>query len=228
MQYEIIGDNLQMVRLQIRPGERVFAEAGTMVNMSGSMQLQTTVQGGLLSGLKRMVSGESFFMTGFSPEGGEGYVSFAGSVPGKIFPVRLTGTDFIAQKEAFLCAEDGVCLDIAFTKKIRAGLFGGEGFVLQRLSGTGMAFLHCCGDILETTLAPGEVMKVETGLVVGFEASVTYSIALAGGVRTVFFGGEGLFLTTLTGPGRVVVQSMDPAKLAASLVPFLPKPTSER
>jgi uncharacterized protein (TIGR00266 family) len=224
MQYEIIGDNLQMVRLQLRPGEKAFAEAGTMVNMSGSIQMQTTVQGGIFSGVKRMISGESFFMTGFTPEGGEGYVSFAGSVPGKIFSVRLSGSEFIAQKDAFLCAEDGVSLDIAFTKKIRAGLFGGEGFVLQRLSGNGMAFLHCCGDILETTLAPGEVMKVETGLVVGFDASVAYSIAVAGGVRTVFFGGEGLFLTTLTGPGRVVVQSMDLAKLAASLGPHLTKP----
>jgi len=224
MRHEIIGDNLQMVTLHLAAQESVYAEAGAMVNMSGNIVMTTNMKGGLLKGLKRMVTGESFFMTEFSPEGAEGFVSFAGNVPGKIFPISLNNSDFIAQKDAFLCSEQGVDLDVAFTKKIRSGFFGGEGFVLQRLNGTGNVFLHCCGDIVEMTLKPGEVVKVETGLVVGFDSSVEYSIALAGGVKTVFFGGEGLFLTTLKGPGRVILQSMDVAKLAASLIPYLPRP----
>ncbi|RXE57368.1 hypothetical protein ABH15_04585 [Methanoculleus taiwanensis] len=224
MRYEITGDNLQMVTLHLGAGESIYAEAGAMVNMSGNMQLTTNMKGGLFKGLKRMVSGESLFVTEFTPQGGEGYVSFAGNIPGKIFPITLKEGEFLAQKDAFLCSEHGIDLDIAFTKKLRSGFFGGEGFVLQRLSGTGSAFLHCCGDVIEMTLAPGEVVKVETGLVVGFEKTVDYSIAMAGGVSTVLFGGEGLFLTTLTGPGKVILQSMDLAKLAAALVPYLPRP----
>ncbi|MCK8519148.1 TIGR00266 family protein [Methanoculleus sp. 7T] len=226
MHYEITGDNLQMVTLRLAEGESAYAEAGAMVNMSGNIRMTTNMKGGLLGGLKRMMTGESLFMTEFTPNGGEGFVSFAGNVPGKIFTLNLAGGEFIAQKDAFLCSEQGINLDIAFTKKLRSGAFGGEGFILQRLSGSGTAFLHCCGDIMEMTLAPGEVVKVETGLVVGFESTVDYSIALAGGVKTVFFGGEGLFLTTLTGPGRVVLQSMDVAKLASALTPYLPTQNS--
>lgn len=225
MKYSITGDNLQLVTVRISPDETILAEAGSMVNMSGNMTITTQATGGVLKGLKRMVSGESFFMTLFKPQGEEGFVSFAGNVPGKIFVRELSATsgDFIAQKDSYLCATEGVDLDIAFTKKIRAGLFGGEGFILQKISGNGIAFFHCCGDILELNLRPGEVVKVQTGLVVGFDSTVQYSIALAGGVKTVFFGGQGLFLTTLTGPGRVILQSMDIAKLAEAIIPFLPK-----
>jgi uncharacterized protein (TIGR00266 family) len=226
MKYEIIGDNLQMVKLTLAQGERVNAEAGAMVNMSGNMQMDSHLKGGLLGGLKRALTNESLFLTEFTPQGESGFVSFAGNVPGRIFPVDVTGREFIAQKDAYLCSEQGVHLDIAFTKKIRSGFFGGEGFILQRLSGSGTAFLHCCGDTIEMDLAAGEVVKVETGLVVGFDATVDYSIQMAGGVKTVFFGGEGLFLTTLTGPGKVVLQSMDIAKLASSLIPFLPQNSS--
>jgi len=168
MQYTITGDNLQMVTLSLAEGEEIAAEAGAMVNMSGNMQMTSTVTGGLLKGLKRMVTGESFFLSHFIPAGGSGQVAFAGNVPGKIVPISLNGNEFIAQQDAYLCAEMSVDLDIAFTKRIRAGLFGGEGFVMQKLSGHGTAFLHCCGDIIEMTLAPDQVMKVQTGLVVGF------------------------------------------------------------
>lgn len=226
MRHEITGDNLQQVRLILDSGECVFAEAGSMVNMSGNMDMNTGVQGGLLKGVKRMVTGESFFITEFSPRSGSGFVSFAGNVPGKIFPIFLKENEFIAQKDAFLCSQSGIDLDIAFAKKIRSGLFGGEGFILQRFSGTGHVFLHCCGDIIELDLAPGEVIRVSTGLVVGFENTVLYDISLSGGVKTVLFAGEGLFLTTLTGPGKVILQSMDLARLAASLIPYLPKQTS--
>jgi uncharacterized protein (TIGR00266 family) len=224
MHSKITGDNLQMVTLRLAPGESICAEAGAMVNMSGNMQMTTNMKGGLFKGLKRMVTGEGLFMTEFTPEGGEGFVSFAGNIPGKIFTLDLADSEFIAQKDAFLCSEQGIDLDIAFTKRVRSGAFGGEGFILQRLFGRGTAFLHCCGDIMEMTLAPGEVVRVETGLVVGFESTVDYSIQLAGGVKTVFFGGEGLFLAKPTGTGRVLPPAVDFTELAGPLVPFLPHP----
>jgi uncharacterized protein (TIGR00266 family) len=226
MQYSIVGDNLQMVTISLADGERICAEAGAMVNMSGNIQMHTNMKGGLLGGLKRVVTGESLFLTEFIPDGGKGFVSFAGNVPGKIIPVTLNGNEFIAQKDAFLCSEEGVHLEVAFTKRIRSGVFGGEGFILQRLGGEGKAFLHCAGDVFEMDLGPGEVVKIETGLVVGFESTVSYDIAFAGGVKTVLFGGEGLFLTTLQGPGKVIMQSLDIAKLASSLIPYLPRNTS--
>ena len=227
MKYEIIGSNLQMARIDLAPDEGVFAEAGSMVNMSGNMGMESQLAGGIISGLKRAVSGESIFLTRFVAKDSAGFVSFAGTMPGKIFTVVVSpGREFIAQKDSFLCCEDSVTLDIALTKRLRAGFFGGEGFILQRMTGNGMAFLHCCGDIVEMNLKPDEVIKVQTGLVVGFESSVSYDIALAGGITTVLFGGEGLFVTTLTGPGKVILQSMDIAKIASAIIPFLPKPDS--
>lgn len=225
MKYEIIGDNLQMVKIELATNEGLYAEAGAMVNMSGNMQMESQLKGGILSGIKRVLTGESLFLTRFFPSDHPGFVSFAGNVPGKIFSVPLSsGKEFIAQRDSFLCCEEGVELDIALIKKIRSGLFGGEGFVLQKMTGFGTVFLHCCGDIIELALNDGEMIKVQTGLVVGFESTVSYDIALAGGITSIIFGGEGLFVTTLSGPGRVVLQSMDIAKIAASIIPFLPKP----
>ena len=225
MKYKIIGDNQQMVKIDLQQDEGIVAEAGSMVNMSGNMAMESQLRGGVLAGLKRAVTGDSIFLTRFAPKGGNGFVSFAGTMTGRIFSVRLAkGMEFIAQKSSFLCCEEPVSLDIAFTEKLRAGLFGGEGFILQRMTGEGMAFLHCCGDIIEIDLAKDEVIRVQTGLVVGFADSVSYDIALAGGITTALFGGEGLFVTTLTGPGRVVLQSMDLAKIAATIFPYLPVP----
>jgi len=225
MKHEIIGSNLQMVKIDLQPGEGIFAEAGSMVNMTGTFTMESQLKGGILSGIKRAVVGESLFLTRFAPGENAGFVCFAGSMPGKIFPVSVSPDhEFIAKKESFLCCHESVELDIAFTDKIRAGLFGGQGFVLQRMTGQGTVFLHCCGDIVEMDLKPDEVVKVQTGLVVGFDHTVSYDIALAGGITTALFGGEGLFVTTLTGPGKVVLQSMDMAKIAASLIPYLPKP----
>jgi uncharacterized protein (TIGR00266 family) len=225
MKHEIIGDNLQMVKISLQPGEGIYAEAGSMVNMTGSFSMESQLKGGIISGIKRAVTGESLFLSRFGATTEPGFVSFAGTMPGKIFPVTIApDREFIAQKDSFLCCEETVELDIAFTEKIRAGLFGGEGFILQRMTGKGTVFLHCCGDIVRMTLQPGEVVKVQTGLVVGFDKTVSYDIALAGGITTALFGGEGLFVTTLTGPGNVVLQSMDIAKLAACIIPFLPKP----
>ena len=225
MKYEIIGDNLQMVKIELSVNEGIYAEAGAMVNMSGSFTMESQLKGGIISGLKRAVAGESLYLTRFTSGNTPGFVSFAGMMPGKIFPVTVeTGKEFIAQRNAFLCCEEQVELDIALTEKFRAGLFGGQGFILQRMSGQGTVFLHCCGDILEMSLQPGEIIKVQTGLVVGFDSTVTYDIALVGGITTALFGGEGLFVTTLTGPGTIVLQSMDIARIASVLIPFLPKP----
>ena len=225
MKYEIIGDNLQMVKIDLAAGEGVLAEAGAMVNMSGQMQMQSRMVGGMVSGIKRMLSGESLFLTRFSQDSGPGFVSFAGSVPGKIFPVALEqNRKFFAQRDSFLCCEEGILLDIAIVRKLGSAFFGGEGFILQEMSGTGTVFLHCCGDIISLSLKEAEVIKVQTGLVVGFDATVSYDIALAGGIRSILFGGEGLFVTTLTGPGTVILQSMNIGKIAATLIPYLPKP----
>jgi uncharacterized protein (TIGR00266 family) len=228
MKFEIIGDNQQMAKLELQQDEGIFAEAGSMVNMSGNMAMEAQLKGGIIAGLKRAVAGDSLFLTRFTPKDGPGFVSFAGTMTGKIFPVRIEpGRDFIAQKSSFLCCEEPVCLDIAFIKKLSAGFFGGEGFILQRMTGEGAAFLHCCGDIIEIRLKEGEIVRVQTGLVVGFDDTVTYDIALAGGITTALFGGEGLFVTTLTGPGRVVLQSMDIAKIAATILPYLPVPAKD-
>lgn len=223
MKHEIIGNNLQMVKVELAGGEGVIAEAGAMVNMSGHIGMEPRMSGGLVSGIKRMIAGESLFLTRFATSDLPGFVSFAGSVPGRIFPVVLTeGKEFITQRNAFLCCEEGVILDIALVERIRSGLFGGEGFVLQKMSGRGTVFLHCCGDIISIPLKDGEVIKVQTGLVVGFDSTVSYDIGLAGGIPSILFGGEGLFVTTLTGPGTVVLQSMNVSKIAASIAPFLP------
>ena len=225
MKHEIIGSNLQMVKIDLAPGEGIFAEAGSMVNMTGSFTMESQLKGGIMSGIKRAVVGDSVFLTRFAPSESAGFVSFAGTMPGKIFPVTVgPDREFIARRESFLCCHEGIELEIAFIDKIRAGLFGGQGFILQRITGEGTAFLHCCGDIIEMDLKQGEVVKVQTGLVVGFDHTVSYDIALAGGITTALFGGEGLFVTTLTGPGKVVLQSMDMAKIAAGIIPYLPKP----
>jgi len=221
MEYEITGDNLQLVTLHVQGGETVYAEAGAMNHMSSNMDMQAKAKGGLMKGLKRMVSGESFFITEFTPQG-DGFVAFGGNVPGKIEAIQISpGNEFLAQRDAFLCSENGVDMDIAFTKKLGAGFFGGEGFILQKYSGQGTVFIHACGDFIVKDLEPGETLKVDTGSLVGFESSVQYDITRAGGIKTSLFGGEGLFLTTLTGPGKVIIQSLSISNLAAALAPHM-------
>ena len=221
MEYEITGDNLQLVTLHVQGGETVYAEAGAMNHMSSNMDMQAKAKGGLMKGLKRMVSGESFFITEFTPQG-DGFVAFGGNVPGKIEAIQISpGNEFMAQRDAFLCSENGVDMDIAFTKKLGAGFFGGEGFILQKYSGQGTVFIHACGDFIVKDLEPGETLKVDTGSLVGFESSVQYDITRAGGIKTSLFGGEGLFLTTLTGPGKVIIQSLSISNLAAALAPHM-------
>ena len=227
MEYEIIGDNLQMVVAKLASGETIYGEAGSMIYMSDNMQMNAQAKGGFLKGIKRKIAGESFFMTNFTPTG-DGFVAFAGNTPGRIKAIELKANEFLAQKDAFLCAQSGVDLDIAFTKKLGAGLFGGEGFILEKLSGNGTAFIHACGDFIEMNLSSGEVVKVDTGSVVGFDSTVDYDITMAGNVKSMLFGGEGIFLTTLKGPGHVILQSMTVVNLAAVLRPFMVSRTSGR
>jgi uncharacterized protein (TIGR00266 family) len=222
IKYSITGDNLQFVNIEFMPGEMIYSEAGSMIYMSGNVRLETKAAGGLMGGLKRAVSGESFFVTNFYADGGPGLVGFGGNVPGKVMAIDLRGgRQWMLQKTAFLAAEAQVNLDIAFQRKFGAALFGGEGLVLQRVQGEGTVFISGAGDFIEYNLLPGQVMKVSTANVAAWEASVSYDIQSLG-IKTALFGGEGLFVTTMTGPGRIVLQSMTMSKLANSIVPFLP------
>jgi len=227
MKYEITGNNLQIVTVELEPNEMVFAEAGAMVYTSGNMSFKPKARGGIMKGLKRKLTGESFFLTEFSPKGGKGLAAFGGNAPGTIKPIPLSpGKEFLVQKDAFLCAEEGVNLDLAWQKKLGAALFGGEGFILQKLSGTGTAFIHATGDFVEIDLKPGQTMKVDTASAVGWDSTVKYDIQRSGGLKTMMFGGEGLFVTTLTGPGKILLQSMNLSELAAALSRYLPKRSS--
>ncbi|OYT57922.1 TIGR00266 family protein [Euryarchaeota archaeon ex4484_162] len=224
MEYKISGDNLQLVTIQIEPGEKIYAEAGSMVYMSSNINMEAKMRGGLLKGIGRKFAGETMFLTEFTSVGGTGLVSFGGNAPGTIKPVELTpGKEFLVQKDAFLCAEDSVDMSIAFQRRLGAAFFGGEGFILEKLAGQGTAFIHACGDFVEFDLKEEQVLKVDTGSVVGWDHTVTYDIERVKGIKTMFFGGEGLFLTTLRGPGRVILQSMSLSNLATALAPFLPQ-----
>jgi uncharacterized protein (TIGR00266 family) len=228
MKYTITGNNLQLVTLELTAGEKVYAEAGTMVYMSANMTMESKMRGGLLKAIGRKFAGETIFLTDFSPAGGQGLVAFGGNAPGTIKPIELkAGKEFIVQKDAFLVAEDSVELSVAFQRRLGSAFFGGEGFILERLAGEGTAFIHACGDFVEFDLEAGQTMKVDTGCVVGWDGTVDYDIETVKGIKTVFFGGEGLFLTTLRGPGKIIIQSMTLSNLATALTPFLPGTRSE-
>lgn len=216
--YKIIGDDLQLIEIELDPGEGVRAEAGTMTYMEDNINMETnTAGGGLLGGFKRMFVGESFFITTFSNQGNsKSRVGFSAPYPGKIIPVDLTAypNGFICQKDSYLCSAKGIDINVTFTKKLGAGFFGGEGFILQKLTGQGMAFIHAGGTIIEKRLKQGETLRVDTGSIVGFEPSVSYDIQFIGGFKNVLFGKEGLFLATLSGPGIVYIQSLPISKLA--------------
>jgi uncharacterized protein (TIGR00266 family) len=213
--HEIIGDDMQAVILSLGAGDVVRAEAGAMMYMTDAIEMDAKMEGGLLGGLKRkLLSGESFFITYFRSPGGAGKVAFAGPYPGKIVQVNLQSQQLLCQKDSFLCAVGDVDISIAFTRRIGAGFFGGEGFILQKLEGTGQTFLHSGGTIVAMQLAPGERLKVDTGCLVAFDPTVDYDIVRVGGIKTSLFGGEGLFFAALTGPGRVWLQTLPFSRLA--------------
>ncbi len=215
--YTIIGDDMQLVEVELDSGEGVRAEAGAMMYMEEGIEMQTSTDGGLFKGFKRMITGESFFITTFLYSGkGKGHVAFGAPYPGKIIPLELSrvGGRFLCQKDAFLCAARGVEIEVAFTKRLGAGLFGGEGFILQRLEGDGMAFVHAGGTIVKKDLKAGETLRVDTGCLVAFAPSVDYDIQFVGGFKNALFGGEGMFLAVLKGPGEVYLQSLPFSRLA--------------
>ncbi|MFQ5430766.1 MAG: TIGR00266 family protein [Phycisphaerae bacterium] len=229
IEYEVFGDDMQFVEVTLDPDEVVVAEAGAMLYMTRGIQMETVFgdpskQQGLLGKLfeagKRMISGESLFLTTFGALSNQReQVAFAAPYPGKIIPMHLDelGGEILCQKAAFLCAARGVEIDIAFQKRIGVGLFGGEGFILQRLRGDGIGFVHAGGTIVRRDLGPGENLRVDTGCLVAFLPTVDYDIQLAGGIKTSLFGGEGLFLATLTGPGSVWLQSLPFSRLAGRI-----------
>jgi uncharacterized protein (TIGR00266 family) len=216
---------LQAVILELDPGETVYSESGGMAWMSSNIDMHTSGRGGGIGGaLGRMVTGESLFLVEFTSQNGKGIVSFASDFPGKIVPIHLgEGQQMICQKSAFLCAEKTVKLDVHFRKRLGAGLFGGEGFILQKLTGPGVAFVCLDGEIVEYTLAQGQGLRVDTGHVAMYEPTVNFDVEMVKGFTNIFFGGEGLFVATLLGPGRVWLQTMPTSNLARAIMPHLPK-----
>jgi uncharacterized protein (TIGR00266 family) len=233
--YKIFGDDMQFVEVELDPGEATVAEAGGMMYMDDGIEMETIfgdgsqsssgVLGALVGAGKRLLTGESLFMTTCQNTGqGKKKVAFGAPYPGKIIAIHLAeiGGQFIAQKDSFLAAAKGVSIGIAFQRKLGTGLFGGEGFIMQRLEGDGWAFVHAGGTLHERALGPGEVLRVDTGCIVGFQATVDYDIQFVGKIKSALFGGEGLFFATLRGPGRVWLQSLPLSRLANRIVAAVP------
>lgn len=224
--YVIEGDFSPMLIITLDPGEAVQAEAGSMVMMDPDIEMSTQMPGGFLGSILRKVSGETFFMTFFSNDGrGRRTVSFASPMPGQIRPLDLAaeGGAFYCQRRAYLASAKGIGITIALTRRLTSGLFGGEGLILQKLEGEGWAFLAAGGTMVERVLQAGERISVSTGHLVGFSASCDYSITVQRGIKNMLFGGEGLFVTHVTGPGKVIVQTQPIADLALSLHALVPK-----
>ena len=226
LDYKIFGDNLPAVSIKLHAGESIFTQSGGLSWMDNGITMATNMQGGLLKGLGRMVSGESLFMATYTSNAANQEIVVSSTYPGSIADIDVAGVSVIAQKTAFLCAQPSVTLSAYVNRGVKAGLFGGEGFVMQRLSGQGKVFLEIDGSCVKRTLAPGETIKVDTGNVAAFEETIQYQTEMVKGFKNVLFGGEGLFLTTLTGPGKIWLQTMPIPGFAKKLIPYLPKPTS--
>lgn len=233
--YRIFGEEMQYVEIELDPGETAVAEPGAFMMMDDNIQMETIfgdgsqqrqssgLLGQLFSAGKRLLVGENLFMTAFTNAGnGKKHVSFASPYPGKIIALDLLklGGTIICQKDAFLCAAKGVSIGIEFQRKLGTGLFGGEGFIMEKLEGDGMAFMHAGGHVLEKELQPGELLKIDTGCIVGFTGSVDYDIQFVGGIKNTLFGGEGLFFATLRGPGKVWIQTLPISRLAARILAY--------
>jgi uncharacterized protein (TIGR00266 family) len=224
MEYQIKGTVMQTLEVRLAQGEAIYTESGGMAWMMGDIEMKTSGRGGLGRMLGRALSGESLFLTTYACRGSQGMVTFTPEAPGKIIPVPLeAGQSIIAQKDAFMCAEDSVTLEVHFRKRLGAGLFGGEGFILQKLTGPGMAFVEIAGEVVEYNLEPGHLLKVDPGHLAMYEPAVDSDVQMVRGVTNILFGGEGLFLATLRGPGRVWLQSMPLSNLAAKLRSYIPK-----
>lgn len=224
MEYKIIGQTVPAVEMTLRQGEIVYTQSGGMTYQTEGIQMKTNARGGVLKSLGRAFSGESIFMAHYSAETDGAKIAFSTTVPGSIVPVNMADlpNGLIIQKGSFLCAENTVSTQVTFTKKFSSGLFGGEGFILQKATGTGLLFLEVDGDMITMNLQPGQTIKVDTGNVVAFESSVSYQIETVKGLGNIFLGGEGLFLTKLVGPGRVILQTQNFGDFVGRIVPFLP------
>ncbi len=223
MRYDIQGTTLQTLDIFLSAGESVFTESGGMAWMRGDITMETNTRGGLLKGLARSLSGESLFLTTYRCNNGQAMITFTPEAPGSVIPVQLGPQESrICQKDAFMVAEDSVTLEVHFRKKLGTGLFGGEGFILQKLTGPGMAWVEIAGEVREYTLQAGETMQVDPGHLAMYEPMVNYDIARVKGVKNMLFGGEGLFLATLTGPGKIWLQSLPLSNLASKLMQYMP------
>ena len=224
MKYEILGKTVPVVEVSLNQGESIYTQSGGMSWQTEGIKMKTNARGGVMKSLGRMFVGESIFMSSYKAEVDGAKIAFATTVPGDIIPINMTNNPngMMIQKKAFLCAEEDVELKIKFTKKFSAGLFGGEGFILQKTQGKGMLFLEVDGDPIEKELQAGEVLKVDTGNVVAFEPTVSYEVEMVKGLGNIFLGGEGLFMTKLVGPGKVILQSQNFSDFAGRIIPFIP------
>jgi uncharacterized protein (TIGR00266 family) len=222
--YRIDGTTLQVVTVELEPGEVIYSESGGMSWMTGNVEMNTHSGGGLGKMMRRALSGESLFITDFYVERGRGTVAFASEFPGKIIPFNLNpGESIIVQKDAFMCAEKTVDMDLHFRKRLGTGLFGGEGFIMQKITGPGLAFLEVDGEVVEYELGPGQQLKVDTGHLAAMEASVDFDVTMVKGFKNILLGGEGLFLASVRGPGKVWLQTMPMSKLAQKIAQFMPQ-----
>jgi uncharacterized protein (TIGR00266 family) len=212
--HDIIGDDMQAVVLTLGAGDEIRAQAGAMTYMTDGITMDARMDGGLMAGLRRAVAGQSLFLTFFRCAAPGGKVAFSAPYPGKIITLPLANTAVLCQRDSFLCATGHVDISVAFTKRLGAGFFGGEGFILERLEGNGEVFIHSGGTIVQMDLKQGEKLKVDTGCLVAFDPTVDYDIEFVGGIKTAVFGGEGLFFAALTGPGRVWIQTLPFSRLA--------------
>ena len=224
MRYQIIGQTVPVVEVELNRGETVYTQSGGMTYQSDGIEMKTNARGGVIKSLGRMFSGESIFMANYTAQVDGAKVAFATTVPGNIIPVNLSEmpNGLTVQKGSFLCAEDSIETSVTFSKRFSAGLVGGEGFILQKAQGKGMIFLEVDGDPIEMNLMPGEVLKVDTGNVVAFEPSISYEVETIKGLGNIFLGGEGLFLTRLVGPGKVILQSQNFGDFVGRITPYIP------
>ena len=223
MQYQIIGQTVPAVEMTLMTGESVYTQSGGMIWQTPGIQMTSNARGGLAKSIGRKLAGESLFIANYTAQADNVKIAFGATVPGCMVPVIVGATPVICQKGAFLCAEQSVQLDVTLTKRLAAGLLGGEGFVLQKLSGSGMAFLEIDGDMVTYDLASGAEMLVDTGNVVAFEQTVSYDITTVKGLTNVLFGGEGIFLTKLTGPGRIILQTQNFNDFAGKIIARVPR-----
>lgn len=222
MKWDLKGTVMQILNVELEPGEVITSESGSMLYMSDNVKMDTKAKGGILSSIKRSLAGESFFLVDFSVKKGKGVVSFSSEVPGKIIPLELEkGENIIAQKDAYLCSK-GDTLDASFTKRISAGFLGGEGLILVKVKGPGLAFLNVGGEVNKIELDKGQKIRIDTGSLAAFDAKMDYSVERVRGVKNIIWGGEGLFLATISGPGRVWVQSLSIKDLAGRIAQYLP------